>query len=103
MSLAKMKSAAPAAVHAELDKVDSAVKAQSPNEAVETSVWDVLNQLRQMAGNLPWGKWIQFVVQEIPVIIAMVVSGNPIDFAKLLADLMAFLFPVPVPPQPIPA
>ncbi len=101
MSLAKMKSAAPAAVHAELDKVDSAVKSQCPNAAIETSVWDVLNQLRQMAGNLPWGKWIQFVIQEIPVIISMVTSGN-IDFSKLLADLMAFLFPVPVPPQPIP-
>lgn len=103
MSVAKMKSAAPQAVHAELDAIDSAVKTQCSNDAATMqSVWAVLDQLRKLAGNLPWSKWLQFVIQEIPIIIAMVVSGNPIDFAKLLADLMAFLFPVPVPPQPIP-
>jgi hypothetical protein len=102
MSLSKMKAVAPPAVHAELDKLQAAVASACSNDTAKmTSVWDVLAKLRSQVGAVPWGKWISFVIAEIPVIFAMVTSGS-IDFAKLYADLLAFLYP-PVAMGSIPA
>lgn len=103
MSVAKMKASAPTAVHAELDGIDSAITAQCADASQMASVWDILNQLR-VKYSVPWGKFVQFAMQEVPVILALVVAGTPLPaiMSKVGLDLLAFLFP-PVPITAIPA
>ncbi len=104
MSAQKMKAQAPAAVHADVDRLDAEVNKQCGGDTAKmSSVWDILNQLRKQY-SVPWGQFIQFAIKEIPIIISLMASGATIDvvLSKVVADLLAFLFP-PAPLASIPA